>query len=55
MDLKDEFIIFKAVSIQDENFFMVFSSKVSRSLELFQENFPKFAESTKDIFKLFFT
>jgi len=55
VDLKDEFIIFKAVTMEDENFFMVFSSKVSRSLELFQENFPKFAESTKDIFKLFFT
>ncbi len=54
VDLKNEFIVFKEVTIGDENFFLIFSSKVTRSLELFNENFPKFAEQTKDIFKFFF-
>jgi GTPase SAR1 family protein len=55
VDLKDEFIVFREVLIETESFFMIFSSKVSRSLELFNEYFPKFAEQTKDVFKFFFT
>ncbi len=55
VDLKDEFIVFREVEIETESFFMIFSSKVTRSLELFNEYFPKFAEQTKDVFKFFFT
>lgn len=55
IDLKDEFIILREVTINNENFFLIFSSKVSRSLKMFDEFFPKFAEQTKDIFKFFFT
>ncbi len=55
VDLKDEFIVFREVSIEDEHFFIIFNSKVPRSLELFNEFFPKFAAQTKDIIKFFFT
>jgi len=55
VDLKEGgFIVFRAVQIQDEPFFIIFYSKVSRSLELFNQYFPKFAEQTEDIFKFFF-
>lgn len=55
VDVKDGFILFRDVKIQDDQFFMIFYSKVNRSLELFQDFFPKFAEQTKDLFKFFFT
>ena len=55
IDVKDGFILFRDVTIQDDQFFMIFYSKVNRSLELFQDYFPKFAEQTKDLFKFFFT
>ena len=56
VNLKDgEFIVFKEITINMENLFIIFSSKVSRTIELFSEYFPIFAEQTKDIFKFFFT
>ncbi len=55
VDVKDGFILFKSVSIENEQFFIIYYSKVTRSLDLFNEFFPKFADQTKDIFKFFFT
>lgn len=54
VDIEEGFIIFRGVTINEEQFFIIFYSKVTRSLELFEEFFPKFAEQTKDIFKFFF-
>ncbi|NVM27335.1 MAG: GTP-binding protein [Candidatus Helarchaeota archaeon] len=54
VDIKEGFILFRGVTINEEEFFIIFYSKVTRSLELFGEVFPKFAEQTKDIFKFFF-
>ncbi len=54
VETEEGFIIFKEVQIQDEPFYLIFSSKVSRSVELFDENFQKFADQTQDIFKFFF-
>ncbi|HUY00840.1 MAG TPA: ADP-ribosylation factor-like protein [Candidatus Deferrimicrobium sp.] len=54
VDLKDGSIVFCEVTITDEHFFIISYSKVSRTLELFNEYFPKFADQTKDIFKVFF-
>jgi small GTP-binding protein len=56
VDLQDQqSIVFREVDIEDEQFFIIFSSKESSTLELFNEYFPKFAEQTKDIIKVFFT
>ena len=52
--LKDEYIVFREVTIEDEHFFIIFNSKVPRSLDLFNESFPLFAAQTKDIIKYFF-
>lgn len=54
VDLQDQFIVFREVDIEDEQFFIIFSSKDASTLDLFNEYLPKFAEQTKDIIKVFF-
>lgn len=54
VNIEDGYIIFQGVILNDEQFFMIFYSKVTRSIELFKESFPNFAEKTKDVFKFFF-
>ncbi len=54
VDIDEGFIIFRGVIINNEQFFIIFYSRVSRSINLFDEIFPQFAEQSKDIFKFFF-
>jgi GTPase SAR1 family protein len=54
VDLKEGFVVFREVRIENENFFLIFYSKVARTLELFNEYFQTFANQAKDIFSFFF-